>query len=208
MKNFSMLAASAAGALLLGAFLTAQSVQAQASGDVAHGRQAFMHYGCYTCHGTLGQGNFFSGPAVAPHPIPLQNFLAYIRAPRGQMPPFDEHNLPGRDAQDIWAYLNSIPAGPPASGISALKSIDTGNAGPPPQVSPALAHGRQVYITYCIKCHGAAPIGPSLANEKAREKLDATIAQIKNPAPPMPKLYPSPLSDRDLNDVAAYVQSL
>jgi mono/diheme cytochrome c family protein len=38
--------------------------------------------------------------------------------------------------------------------------------------------------------------------------LEATLAQIKNPAPPMPKLYPSTLSEQDVNDVAAYVQTL
>ena len=41
-----------------------------------------------------------------------------------------------------------------------------------------------------------------------RAASHSTLAQIKNPAPPMPKLYPTPLSAGDVNDVAAYVQSL
>lgn len=208
MKNFSMLAAFAAGVLLLGALVTGESVRAQSTSEAAQGKQYFFHYGCYTCHGTVGQGNFGAGPAIAPHPIPFDNFITYIRAPKGQMPPFDEHALPTNTARAIWAYLNSIPSGPSASSLSALHSIDTGNAGAPPHVSAEVAHGRQLFGGYCIKCHGSAPIGPSLANLKSRMSLDQTIAQIKNPAPPMPKLYPTPLSDKDVSDIAAYVQSL
>lgn len=60
----------------------------------------------------------------------------------------------------------------------------------------------------CEKCHVSAPVGPPLANEKSRKDLGAVITFVKDPAPPMPKLYPSPLSDRDVNDVAAYVETL
>lgn len=205
MKHLSLLAAVAAGGLLLSAFLTTTGVRAQAAGDAARGKTAFLHYGCYTCHGTVGEGNIGAGPAIAPQPIPFQNFIAYIRAPGGQMPPFDEHNLPTNDARDIWAYLASIPSGPAASSITALQSIDTGNAGAPPALSPAVAHGHAVFETYCVKCHVSAPIGPPLANEKSRKDLTATIQFVKNPAPPMPKL---PLSETDVDDVAAYVQTL
>jgi mono/diheme cytochrome c family protein len=211
MKKLSMLVTIAAGALLVSAFLSTESVHAQGTstgaGNVTLGKAAFMHYGCYECHGTQGQGNFGAGPAIAPHPMPYGNFLTYIRAPRGEMPPFDEHVLPAADAQNIFAYLQSIPEGQPASSIPVLQSIGTGTAGTS-QASATLVHGRQVFNAYCLKCHGSAPIGPALGNEKSRMNLDATLAQIKNPAPPMPKLFPAPLSEQDVNDVAAYVQTL
>ena len=207
MKKIFSIITIAVAALLLDAALNTQGAHAQGAGNAAAGKKAFMSYGCFQCHGTLGEGNFGAGPAIAPHPIPYQNFLTYIRAPRGVMPPFDARELPAADAQNIFAYLETIPAGRPAGGIAALQSIDIGNAGPASHVSPQLARGHQVFAEYCIKCHGSAPIGPSLANVKAHETLAATIAQIKNPAPPMPKLYPSPLSEEDVNDVAAYVQS-
>jgi ubiquinol-cytochrome c reductase cytochrome c subunit len=208
MKKLSSFVALAAGALLIEVLLSTQGVHAQGTGNAAAGKQAFMKYGCYECHGTLGQGNLSAGPAIAPHPIPYANFLTYIRAPRGLMPPFDARVLPAADAQNIFAYLAAIPAGPPASRIGVLQAIDTGNAGGPAHVSPQLARGHQVFGEFCIKCHASAPIGPRLTNVKAHENLAATIAQIKNPPPPMPKLYPSPLSEQDVNDVAAYVQSL
>lgn len=73
-------------------------------------------------------------------------------------------------------------------------------------------HGEQIFTQNCASCHGAAGagggIGPSLKGEKSRKDYAAAIAWIKNPQPPMPKLYPSPLSESDVNDVAAYVESL
>jgi cytochrome c oxidase cbb3-type subunit 3 len=74
------------------------------------------------------------------------------------------------------------------------------------------AHGKQIFDTNCATCHGAGGVGggvgPSLKNEKSRKNFDQAVAWIKNPQPPMPKLYPSPLSEKDVQDAAAYVESL
>ena len=73
-------------------------------------------------------------------------------------------------------------------------------------------HGRQIFSQNCSTCHGATGteggVGPSLRDERIRKNYDATIAWIKKPQPPMPKLYPSPLNEKAVDDVAAYVQSL
>ena len=208
MKKLSTLVAIAASALLIDALSAAQGAHAQSAGNATAGKAAFMRAGCYECHGSVGEGNFGAGPAIAPHPIPYDGFLAYIRAPRGEMPPFDAHVLSSEDAQNIWAYLETIPASPAASHIAALSAIDTGNAGAPAAVAPEVARGHAIFETYCVKCHVSAPIGPPLANIKAHESLAITVSQIKNPAPPMPKLFPATLSDQDVNDVAAYVRTL
>jgi len=74
------------------------------------------------------------------------------------------------------------------------------------------AHGKTLYAVNCASCHGATGteggVGPSLKGEKGKKDLAAAVAWIKNPKPPMPKLYPSPLSDNDVRDVAAYVETL
>lgn len=74
------------------------------------------------------------------------------------------------------------------------------------------AKGKQIFSANCATCHGATGteggVGPSLKGEKSRKNYQQTIAWIKNPTPPMPKLYPSPLSETDVENVAAYVQSL
>jgi mono/diheme cytochrome c family protein len=75
-----------------------------------------------------------------------------------------------------------------------------------------VAHGKRIYAANCAACHGPTGseggIGPSLKGEKARKNFDAAIAQIRDPKPPMPKLWPDPLNDKDVADVAAYVESL
>jgi mono/diheme cytochrome c family protein len=72
-------------------------------------------------------------------------------------------------------------------------------------------HGHQVYSANCAACHGAnaqGGVGPALRGEKNRKDTAAAIAWIKNPKLPMPKLYPSVISEKDVEDVAAYVESL
>jgi mono/diheme cytochrome c family protein len=76
----------------------------------------------------------------------------------------------------------------------------------------SVARGTTVFGANCAVCHGAhgkeGGVGPSLRNERLRKNSAETIAWIKNPVAPMPKLYPKPLNERDVEDVAAYVQSL
>ena len=74
------------------------------------------------------------------------------------------------------------------------------------------ARGTEVFRANCAVCHTAngqaSGVGPSLEHEKQRKNYDRTVAWIEQPDPPMPKLYPAPLSEKDVEDVAAYVQSL
>jgi mono/diheme cytochrome c family protein len=73
-------------------------------------------------------------------------------------------------------------------------------------------HGKAVFAANCAVCHGATGVeggvGPSLRDEKSRMDLSATAEWIKQPKPPMPKLYPQFLTDDDVRDVAAFVHSL
>ena len=71
------------------------------------------------------------------------------------------------------------------------------------------AHGKTIFAQNCARCHGAeGGVGPALKNEKSRKNYVQTVAWIKNPQPLMPKLYPDSIGDKDVADVAAYVQSL
>ena len=93
--------------------------------DAARGKAAFMRYGCYSCHGTVGQGIAFAGPRIAPGPPAWSVVSAYVRKPGGQMPSFDAKVLPEQDLADIYAYLKAIPQTRPASQIPALSGINT-----------------------------------------------------------------------------------
>ena len=72
-------------------------------------------------------------------------------------------------------------------------------------------HGKAVFAQYCSACHGAAgegSVGPSLKGESAKKSLTEAVAFIKDPKLPMPKLFPAPLSEQDVADVAAFVEGL
>jgi mono/diheme cytochrome c family protein len=116
--------------------------------------------------------------------------------------------------------LTSCAKSTSSEGANAAASgpvSDMDNSGLKPTGAPAVVmgdpkHGRDIFKQNCASCHGAAGagggIGPVLKGEKHRKNYAAAIAWIENPQPPMPKLYPSPLSLSDVQDVAAYVESL
>src|SRR5262245_24297948 len=94
------LAAIAAG-LLVG--------QAEASAASAEkGKTLFTTYGCFQCHGTVGQGGN-AGPKIAPDPMPYEALANFVRTTNRQMPPYREAVLPNDDLADIYAYLQSVP---------------------------------------------------------------------------------------------------
>jgi alcohol dehydrogenase (cytochrome c) len=72
--------------------------------------------------------------------------------------------------------------------------------------------GQQQYEQFCAGCHGTRGEGggggPSLTIDSARKRIEAIIAFVKNPNPPMPKLHPSPLDDAEVTAVSEYVQTL
>lgn len=102
--------------------------------------------------------------------------------------------------------------------IAAGTSFATSTSGPAAvqvvAAAPAgdAANGKKLFAANCAACHGAhgteGGVGPSLKGEKSKKNQAAAVAWIKNPKAPMPKLYPSPLSEKDVNDVAAYVETL
>src|SRR5579875_1045589 len=66
------------------------------------------------------------------------------------------------------------------------------------------ARGKQLFADNCSACHGGAGeggVGPALKDAAKRLTAAQVTAQIENPAPPMPKLYPGALSDKDVADV-------
>jgi len=74
--------------------------------------------------------------------------------------------------------------------------------------------GAQLYQQHCAACHGAtgeglgSSVDPSLIGLHTRMSLHAITDAIMNPTPLMPKLYPVPLSQRDVMDLSAYVATL
>ncbi len=104
----------------------------------------------------------------------------------------------------------------PAAGAGCARNTAQ-NTGVPANATAGVtfgngSRGAEVFRANCAVCHtangAAAGVGPSLDGEKHRKNYEQTVAWIEQPDPPMPKLYPAPLSQKDVEDVAAYVESL
>ncbi len=90
--------------------------------DAKKGKDAFMKYGCWQCHGTEGQGSSITsaGKVLAPDPMPLDTFIAYVRTSDRAMPPYSEKVLSNEDLADMHAFLASIPKGKDYKSIPLL----------------------------------------------------------------------------------------
>jgi ubiquinol-cytochrome c reductase cytochrome c subunit len=88
------------------------------AGDADKGKVLFVKNGCYQCHNYEGQGGS-AGARLAPNPIPFRGFVGYVRAPRGDMPPYTLKVMSDQDLADVYAFLLSRPR-PPAVGSIPL----------------------------------------------------------------------------------------
>lgn len=75
------------------------------------------------------------------------------------------------------------------------------------------ARGKSLFAQFCAACHGmhgegGLTSGPNIRNSPLIGDKTALVAWIENPKSPMPKLFPSPLSENDVDTVADYVESL
>ncbi len=71
-----------------------------------------------------------------------------------------------------------------------------------------LSDGAKIFAANCAACHGASGgggAGPDLHGIAKRKSMSATIAFIEAPSGGMPKLYPSMLSQAQVQAVAAYI---
>lgn len=98
---------------------SSQTAAAAPAGDAENGRTIFVTRGCYQCHNYEGQGGS-AGARLAPNPLPYRGFQAYVRAPRGEMPPYPAKILSDQDLADIYAFLRSRPRPPALATIPLL----------------------------------------------------------------------------------------
>ena len=106
--------------ITIAAVLNAQTPAAKSApaGDAQNGRKIFSSYGCYQCHGYDGHGG--AGARLAPNPPPFATFSRYVRQPTGEMPPYTSKVVNDKELSDIYAFLQTIPAPPPAKDILLL----------------------------------------------------------------------------------------
>jgi mono/diheme cytochrome c family protein len=94
------------------------------TGDAKHGKELFVKYTCYGCHGFSGQNG--NGARLVPMRFPQAGFIAYVRNPprANQMPSYSPKVLADTDLADIYAYIKTLPdSAPPAASVPILSQI-------------------------------------------------------------------------------------
>ena len=95
------------------------ALQVSSDPTVNAGAALYKKNGCYECHVNDAQGGP-QGPRLGPNPIPLPRFVAYVRNPAGDMPPFTAKVISDDDLSKIYAFLQSRPTPPPVKDIPLL----------------------------------------------------------------------------------------
>jgi len=90
------------------------------AGNAQAGKELYVRYSCYACHGYAGHGG--AGARLVPMPMTQPAFTAYVRNPR-QMPPYTAKVLSDAQLADLWAYIQTLPKSPPAKDIPLLMQI-------------------------------------------------------------------------------------
>jgi mono/diheme cytochrome c family protein len=120
-KNFALMALAAAALGLGGAVAFPQDAP---QGDATAGKRIYLADGCFTCHGRVGQGGAYNGPApiLAHTALPFEGFKGLVRSPVNDMPAYSEAVLSDKDVADIYAFVESLPGPRSAKDIPLLDS--------------------------------------------------------------------------------------
>ena len=111
--------------LVTGAWLVSLTALAQgnaAAGNAENGKELYLKYSCYACHGYTAQtGN---GARLVSTKLNLQGFTNYIRNPRTNgMPTYTAKVVPDQQAADLFAYIKTFKEPPAAKDIPLLNQL-------------------------------------------------------------------------------------
>ncbi len=202
------------------AFLLAVPLRAQQEGDAANGA-ALYAANCAVCHGPRGEGRVGATLSdvfvtIAPDEF-LKETISQGR-PGTFMPAWSQaYGGPLTDAEiaDIIAYIESwgTTVEPPAPAPPRPPQ----EIPPVPEVSGDPNAGYTIFHTNCVACHGEqgqGRIGATLTTTFAAIEPGAFVIETIRRGvagslmPPFAQAYGGPLTDAEINDVAAYVLSL
>ena len=97
--------------------------QTAPAGSAQAGKDLYLRYSCYACHGYDGHGG--AGARLVPMRMTVERFTAYVHNPR-QMPPYSTRLLSDAQLADLFAYVKGLPASPDAKDIPLLARIMSG----------------------------------------------------------------------------------
>lgn len=168
-----------------------------AAGSTENGKTVFSGQKCETCHGNQGQGGTgaVAGPQIAALTMTLPMFIERVRNPKAPMPPYSAGQVSDAALSDVYAFLKSIPA--------SVVTTGAGNA----------QDGKRLFVSAgCQFCHngegqGGGP-GPRLAPNPNMLAFAAFVHQCREPSNQMPPYTSKVLSDAQLADIYAFLQSV
>ncbi len=105
------------------AFLTAIpmiTLGAEHESGATDGRELYMNFQCWQCHGYEGQGG--AAPRLRQSAYPYEAFVRFVRFPN-VMPAYPSELLADADLQAIYAYLQSLPEPPAVDDLPALRDL-------------------------------------------------------------------------------------
>jgi cytochrome c oxidase cbb3-type subunit 3 len=209
--------------LSLGAILALAGpayAQQDDGGDPVRGAELYSTY-CAVCHGETGEGRIgatLTSVFASISPSALMEQVITAGREGTAMPAWGEAYggpLTDADVQDIIAYINSWgTASQPPAPAPPLPAVEIP---PVPEVDGDPNVGYTLFQQNCAACHGEqgeGGAGASLNSAFAAIAPGAfTIETVKRGIPgslmpPFAQSFGGPLTDQQINDIAAYVLSL
>ena len=186
-------------ALIVGFRCAHAQAPVRKSGDssvksVDNGKRMFASAGCAACHGGQGQGTSLA-PPISPPPSELDSLIAYARHPTGKMPPVPVASASDQELADIYAFLKSVA---PEHSVPEERNGNTEN-------------GKKLFLAYgCYECHGRQGAGAAIAPRIGPPALSwaGVLRYVRAPTGQMPPYTAKVVSDQDLADIYAYLQSI
>ncbi len=161
--------------------------------------RALYEQNCASCHGEKGKGS-----SLAPSLIDVRASDIHLMLDTGRMPAAEPyaneiHTSPRFSQEEMGVivdYVQSFSASPDRS----LPVLGAGN----------VTRGRALFAENCAHCHGVTGNGASVgAANVAPSLMHATVFQvaeaIRGGPENMPRFGPDVLTNRDVSDIARYV---
>jgi mono/diheme cytochrome c family protein len=169
---------------------------AAAAGNAEKGKRVFEGQSCKTCHGDEGQGSApTAAPRIGPTRLSQPAFIGFVRKPVGVMPAYRSQDVSDAELADLYAFLQSL-APPPKAQVSSTNA----------------QNGQRLFRSYgCYECHGGEGQGSTQTGGSRigpiRIPFPAFVVYVRRPTEQMPPYSSKAVSDADLADIYAFLQS-
>ena len=202
LKTFLIVALASASMLVPSqALVHSQTSAASRGGNSQNGKKVFEKLGCFRCHGSAGEGMPQTGkeagpPKIASPHLSLQDFVRFVRAPKGQMPPFSAAQVSDEELSDVYAFLQTVASQP------KVELPSTANA----------QNGQRLYSAFgCYECHGLQGQGSTQTGGvrigPPQIPFSGFVAYVREPASQMPPYTSKVVSETQLADIYVFLQS-